>query len=159
MGPRSRVPGMRNALWMAAALLIGLGAAVPAQGPRGGPGGPPRMPPGGPGAGLPPAFMRVNLTKEQQTQVRSLFEQRRANGEALRTELHGVQRELIAAIYVAAPDDANVSELTARLAELQRLALDADVALQLQVAALLTDDQRRQVTDGERRSPGEAPGP
>ena len=69
-----------------------------------------------------------------------------------------LQEQLAGAIYGSAAADADgVAQIVTRLSELQKAALEADIALQTKVAALLTEAQRQQVIAQASLRPG-APG-
>ncbi len=127
---------------IAATLILGAVALVSAQGPQGRPG--PRGGPGGPG-GLPPGLMRINLTEQQKSELRTLVEQDRDARKPQFEQVRTLRQQLNAAVFSGAPDQQQLSALTAQLADLQRQALEADVALQVRIAALLTDEQRQQI--------------
>jgi Spy/CpxP family protein refolding chaperone len=146
--------------WAVLAVCLGLAVNVAAQAPVGagpvgqrGPGGPPPGGPGGPG-GLPPLFMRIALTEAQQTQIKALLDEQR---EARRTDMderRTLQEQLASAIYGSTADVDGVQQIVTRLSELQKAALEADVALQTKVATLLTEEQRQQVIAQASLRPG-----
>jgi periplasmic protein CpxP/Spy len=145
----------RLSVWKIAGVIV-VGAclswavAVSAQGPQGRQG---RMPPGGPGGpgGIPPGLMRVNLTDQQKADLKTLVDQDREARKASMDELRTARQQLTAAIF--GTDTQQVPTVTAHVADLQRQAFEADVALQVKIAALLTDEQKQQILTA--RGPGE----
>lgn len=138
---RNRKTWKKGAAVVVAGMLMSSVALVSAQGPRGRP-----IPPGagGPGA-LPPGLMRINLTEQQKTELRTPIEQDRQSRKAQFEQVRTLRQQLNAAVFGGTADMQQLSELTAQLADLQRQALEADIALQVRIAALLTDEQRQQV--------------
>lgn len=149
-----RVRDIRSAgtAWVVAGVLLGFVAHAAAQGPMGERG--PMGPPPGAGGGLPPIFMRADLSEEQRTQIRALVTEQRDAHRAEFEERRTVQHQLTAAIYGAGADAEQVSQLVTRLAELQKQALEEDAALQTKIAALLTEQQRQQIVEREGQGPG-----
>jgi Spy/CpxP family protein refolding chaperone len=109
--------------------------------------------PGGPG-GLPPIFLRVELTEPQRTQIKALVDEQRESRRAHMEERRTLQQQLTSAIYGTGTDADSLASIVTKLAELQKQALDADVALQTRIAALLTDEQRQQIVAQEAARPG-----
>jgi Spy/CpxP family protein refolding chaperone len=141
------------------AVMLGLGGNATAQTAVGqrGPGGPPPGGPGGPGGfgGLPPLFMRIELTESQRTQVKALLDEQREARRADLEERRTLHEQLASAIYGSTAADADgVPQIVTRLSELQKAALEADIALQTKVAALLTEEQRQQVVQQASLRPG-----
>jgi protein CpxP len=134
----------KGSLWIVAAVLLGLAVSSAAQGPIGprGPGAP--RGPMGPG-GLPPILLGVELTDQQRTQIKALLDEQRESRRSEMEERRTLQQQLTAAIYGTGTDEDSLAAIVTRLAELQKQALDADIALQTKLAALLTDAQRQQI--------------
>lgn len=149
---RSRKTWIKSAALVVASVLVGAVAMVSAQGPQGRPG---RVPPGGPGGpgGLPPGLMQINLTDPQRTDLRTLVEQDRESRKAALEQLRTVRQQLTVAVFGSPADTQQVSDLTAQLADLQRQGLEADIALQVKVAALLTDEQRQRIVTARAPRP------
>jgi Spy/CpxP family protein refolding chaperone len=138
----------RGQWWIVIGVLLGLAVNAAAQGPIGaggrGPIGPPPGP-GGPGAGLPPIFLRIDLTDQQRTQIKAILDEQRESRRAELEERRTLQQQLTAGIYGSGADADALAAIVAKLADLQKQALDADVVLQTKIAALLTDEQRQQI--------------
>jgi Spy/CpxP family protein refolding chaperone len=144
---------------VALALVMGLAmpAAVEAQGASGQmpPGGPRGMGPGGPGAQGGPgmggpggglrAVMQLDLTDQQRTEIRQIMQEQRQAGQELQAQVRQTQQQLMAAIYGGSQESGSAAEIVARLAELQKQVLEADVTVQQRVAQLLTDEQKQQL--------------
>ncbi len=91
--------------------------------------------------------MRINLTEQQKTELRTLVEQDRESRKGQFEQVRTLRQQLNAAVFGGTADTQQLSDLTAQLADLQRQALEADVALQVKIAALLTDEQRQQIVN------------
>jgi Spy/CpxP family protein refolding chaperone len=144
--------------WAAVVFLLVLTAMAGAQ-PSGPPGqmGPGQMPPGGRGMMPPPgmgpgggpgwqgAIMRLDLTDQQRSDIMALFDGQRESERSRREATRKTQQALAAAVFASSPDATASAYLVQQLADQQRLALEADVALQQRVAALLTEEQRAQL--------------
>jgi Spy/CpxP family protein refolding chaperone len=110
------------------------------------------MGPGGPGPfGM---LQRLNLTDEQQTQIRALLDERK-NAQSDQKGMD-LQKQLHEAIFADTPDTAKIDELKAAITAAQATALNEHVALQLKIAQILTPDQRQQARQfqGRRGGPG-----
>lgn len=150
------------------ALVFGMAVTAVAQGqtgaaqmPRGGPRG---MGPGGPGG--PPMgggpmrlLMQLDLTDAQRASIRQLMEAQRQSGQSVQLEMRQAQQQLVAAIYGGTQENGGAQEIAARIAELQKQMLEADVKLQESVAPLLTDEQRQQLILLARQGPPSPPPP
>jgi Spy/CpxP family protein refolding chaperone len=147
----------RNPFTIAACLAFGFVVAT-AMAASAQPGGMPgqmgqgQMPPGGRGQMPPPgmgggpmwqgAVMRLDLTEAQRADIKSLIDTQRESNRALREQARALHEQLATAIYGASPDSASTSDLVQKLADANRQMLEADVALQQRVSALLTEAQR-----------------
>jgi Spy/CpxP family protein refolding chaperone len=109
--------------------------------------------------GLGPAELgQLGLSDDQQTQIKTLLDQQRDERRGSMDEARAVQQQLGTAIFgAAAADTAQLTELTTKLADLQRQGLEAEVAMQVKIAAVLTDTQRQQLL--AMRAAREAAGP
>ncbi len=135
----------RAALAFALAALVGtaafaLGQNPPAQRPhaawQGGPGG--RGPMG--------MFQHLNLTDDQKTKIQTLFEQQRQSHQGEMQKLRDLQQQLKNTIFAdGGPGD--TSGLQQQIATLQAQFENDRIALEKQVASVLTADQRKQVRD------------
>jgi periplasmic protein CpxP/Spy len=153
---RIRDLGGLGAVCVVLGVLMGLAVTASAQGPGGGPMGArgPQGPPPGAGGGLPPVFLRVELTDQQRTQIKALVDEQREARRAELDERRTLHLQLTTAIYGTTTTDAEtVAQIVTRLGELQKLALDADLTLQTKIAALLTDQQRQQIVEQESSRP------
>jgi Spy/CpxP family protein refolding chaperone len=116
--------------------------------------------PGGRGMREPMPFAQLNLSADQKTQARSIFEKHREAGQATMEQLRTARESLRSAIYGSAtPDTARIEDLTNQVAELEAKALRARIATEIEVASILTDEQRQQMASmrppGPRRGPRE----
>lgn len=140
-------------------LAVGISTAV-AQGPGGrGPGqgrgfgGPGRGGPGGPGGPFP-VLRQLNLTDAQRDQVKALVEeqQKQNDGSAVR-KVGELQRALQAAIFADAPDNGQIDQLRASIAEAEAAALASRIDLQIKIAQILTPEQRQQARESIGKRP------
>jgi Spy/CpxP family protein refolding chaperone len=148
----------RAALALALAGIVATGAIAFAQNPP----APPQRRPGammgrgGGFAGPGPMGMlqHLNLTDDQRSKVQSLMEQQRQAQQAEMQKMTDLQQQLKNAIFAdSGPGD--TAALQQQIAGLQaQLEIDR-VALEKQIAAILTADQRKQVRD----APGPGLGP
>jgi Spy/CpxP family protein refolding chaperone len=148
----------RPVLLTIAALVIAAAASVSAiaQPPQGFGRGPERgMGPGGPGFGM---LQRLDLNEEQRTQIRSILDQRKQA--AADREGPQLQKQLREALFADTPDTAKIEELKAALTAAHAAALNEHVALHLQIAHILTPEQRQKARELEGgRSGRGGPGP
>jgi len=141
------------AAWMAIGFIVAVAASAFAQ-PGGMPGqmGQGQMPPGGRGQMPPPgmgggpmwqgAVMRLDLADAQRNDIRSLLDAQRESNRTLREGVRALHEQLATAVYGVNPDTASIPDIVQKLTEANRQALEADVALQQKVSALLTEAQR-----------------
>lgn len=103
---------------------------------RGGPAGP-----GGPGA---PGFMLggLNLSDDQQAQVKAAVEADRSANKDLRKAAGDAHQALRAAILGANANSGDIASLQAKVAASEQARLAADVKLQTTIAGILTPEQR-----------------
>ncbi len=144
----------RFAILAAAALVIAtVGSVSVVAHPQGfGRGQGRGMGPGGPGPmGM---LQRLDLTGEQKTQIKTLLDQRKNDGPD--QKLMDLQKQLHDAIFADTPDTAKINELKTAITAAEAAALNARVALQLQIAQVLTPEQRQQAREfqGRRGGPG-----
>jgi Spy/CpxP family protein refolding chaperone len=131
-----RRPAQALVLAVAAVGLVAVSAAArqPAQA------GQPR------GMRAPMLFAQLDLTTEQQAQIKTIFTEQRSAGESNREALRAAHDELRAAMFGSAtPDTGSIDALVSRIAELEADMLRARVATELKVSAILTDEQRQQL--------------
>jgi Spy/CpxP family protein refolding chaperone len=112
----------------------------------------------GRGMGLGPGLARLNLTEQQREQIHAIRQEARSSSEAPETNVGALQRELRAAIFADTPDHAKIDQLKASIAEAQASALDARIAVDLKIAAVLTPEQRAQARELPARGPGRGQG-
>ena len=112
---------------------------------------PPGMRPGGPGWQM--ALMRLELSEPQRTAVKQLLDESREADPTAMEQVRAVQQQLATAIYTSAPDPSAIAALVAQLGETQRPILEADVALQQKVSAVLTEQQRAQLLELLKQPP------
>ncbi len=137
----------RIALALALTAIVVTGAFALGQNP------PPQRPhrgtawQGGPGRpGGMGMLQHLNLTDDQKSRIQSLFEQQRQAHQTERQKLIDLQQELKNAIFAdAGPGD--TAGLQQQIATLQAQLENDRIALEKQVAGILTPDQRKQVRD------------
>ena len=101
-----------------------------------------------------PAVMQ-ELTEEQRGQVRAILQEQREGREAPPAHAklrHALQLELLADV----PNDLRIEELKAQIAAAQAQGLDRHVAIQKQIAQVLTVEQRAKAR--ERLADGRSQG-
>jgi Spy/CpxP family protein refolding chaperone len=144
---------MKRTIWSAALAMVVAGAvaipviAQPAQGGR--------------GQGRGPAFDRavpllrgLNLTEAQREQIRSITEAQRT-GDNPRRNVMDLQRQLHAALFAEAPDQAKIDELKNSIAAARAAELTARIDLQSRIAQVLTPEQRAQAREALAKGPGQ----
>ncbi len=100
---------------------------------------------GGQGPGPMAMLRHLNLTDTQRTQIQSFMQQHRQADQADMQKLRTLQQQLKNAIFADSPAD--TSALQDQIASLQAK-LQADrIAMERQIAGVLTADQRKQVRD------------
>lgn len=109
----------------------------------------------GPGRGGPmrgfgrgmggPMFAGLELTEEQRTKIADIHRGERDAAGPMADELGVARRALHRATFADARDDAEIAKLTATIANLEKQLLDRQVKTQLEVAGVLTAEQREQV--------------
>lgn len=144
------------ALSLAAALVV-----IPAQAQGRGPGGGPGVRGRGPVPGLAlGGLQRLNLTDAQRDQIKELVRTHR-QGDQSGAKLADLNRQLRAAVLADTPDLAQIEHLKSDIAAAQSAALAARIDLEMQVAQVLTPEQRAQARDlrPAQRGPRPAPAP
>jgi Spy/CpxP family protein refolding chaperone len=143
----------------------GMFAHAPRQGGRG-PGGFAQAPGRGPGRGGPgrggpgwfggPMLAALDLTDDQRTKVQAIHRSGREAGGPISGELVVAQRALQRATFAESRDDAEITKLTSTIANLDKQLLDLRVKTDIEVAAVLTPEQREKVRTAEGRGRGRA---
>lgn len=105
-------------------------------------------------------FAQLNLTQEQRTRVQAIVQQHREADKATLEQLRTAHEALRAAVFASAtPDTSKIEELTNQVAELEAAALRARIATEVEVASVLTAEQRQKMASmpgpGRRRGPRE----
>ena len=94
----------------------------------------------------------LDLTADQQTQVKQLMESERDASRQSRQALGEARQALHAAIFGSPGDSAAVAALQARVVAAEQAQLNREVQLQLTLAGILTPEQRAKVL--ARKGPG-----
>jgi periplasmic protein CpxP/Spy len=145
-------------VWMslvvALVAIVGLTiGTISAQGPDGRRDGQPAMGQGrGPGRGAGPVLHGLDLTDAQREQVRSILEANRPDAASV-SKAAELQRELRAAVFADAPDQAKIDQLKAALSESHAAALSARIETELKIAQVLTAEQRAKARELPARGP------
>jgi Spy/CpxP family protein refolding chaperone len=128
---------------------------ISAQGGRG-PGGrgPGRGGRGGPGRLGGPMLEALDLTDDQRTKIQELHRSSREAGRTIAEELAQAQRSLHLATFAASRDDGEIAKLTSTIGNLEKQMLDLRVKTDLEIAAVLTAEQREKVRTAEGRGRG-----
>ncbi len=120
----------------------------------GGPGGP-----GGPmfgrrGGGPGMMLAGLNLSADQQAQIKTLFESERDSRQAGMRALADARQALHAAVFANAVDAGAVAALQAKVIAAEQAQLAARVQTELTLAGILTPDQRAKLLARGGRGPG-----
>ena len=138
-----------------ATVAVGMVAVGNAAARQEGPRGPDR---GGPGMRGPRPFAQLNLSDEQRTKVRAIVQKHRDADRSTMEQLRAARQSLRAAIFSSStPDTAELEQLTSQIADLQAQLLKARTAAQLEVASVLTVEQRQKMASLPQRRPGRRP--
>jgi periplasmic protein CpxP/Spy len=115
---------------------------------RPGPGGPGRR-----GGGPMLALRGLDLTEEQRTRIKAIHDAERESqpGPPADGALH---RQLQEAIFAEAPDAGKIGELQQQLVQAESARLSKRIAIEQQIAQILTAEQRAQVRERLVRRPG-----
>ena len=103
-----------------------------------------------------PILRQLNLTDAQREQIKALTDEHRAQDDTQSParKLVELQRTLEAAVFADTPDNAQIEQLRASIAEAEAATLAARVDLQLKIAQILTPEQRKQARELMDRRPG-----
>jgi len=129
----------------AAGLALLVGGVSFAQNPPPGPPGPRFGRQMGPMAGPMGLFRGLNLTQAQRDQLKSLADARRERGAGAAQKVRELNQALQDEVFADAPDQGKIEQLKIDLSLAQKQALDERVAAELEVAAVLTPEQRQQL--------------
>jgi Spy/CpxP family protein refolding chaperone len=112
---------------------------------------------GGPGGPLP-ILRQLSLTEAQRAQIKALTDEQRAqnDGQSPARKFVELQRALEAAVFADTPDNAQIDQLRAGIAEAEAGRLAARVELQLKIAQILTPEQRKLARELSDRRTGRA---
>ena len=142
---------MKRTIWSAVLAMVVAGAvAIPviAQPPQGGR-GPGR---GAAFVGALPLLRGLNLTEAQREQIRSITEAQRT-GENPRRNVMDLERQLQAALFAEAPDQAKIDELKNSITAARAAELTSRIDLQSRIAQVLTPEQRAQAREALGKAP------
>ena len=95
------------------------------------------------------ALRGLNLTDDQRAQIKAVLDEARPDGAAAPVrkvaELH---RSLRAAIFAEAPDQAQIDQLRAALAEARASAITKRIEVSSKISQILTPEQRQKMRGG-----------
>lgn len=124
----------------------GRGPGGAAQGPgRGGPGR------GGPGRFGGPMLEALDLSDDQRSKIQEIQRSSREAVGPVVEELATAQRALHLAAFADARDDGEIAKLTSTIANLEKQLLDQRVKTEIEIAGVLTAEQREKVRAGRGR--------
>ena len=116
------------------------------QGPgRGGPGR------GGPGRFGGPMLEALGLNDDQRAKIQEIQRSSREAGGPVMEELATARRALHLATFAESRDDGEIAKLTSTIANLEKQLLDQRVKTDLDIAGVLTTEQREKVRTGRGR--------
>jgi Spy/CpxP family protein refolding chaperone len=95
---------------------------------------------------------RLNLADDQKARIQTILQAEKATLTSLVGQLHSARQNLRAAIRASDANETSVRAASARVAE-----AEADLAVERmkiygKIAPILTEEQRRQISDGERHA-------
>ena len=124
----------------------GRGPAGGVQGPgRGGPGR------GGPGRFGGPMLEALDLSDDQRSKIQEIQRSSREAVGQVAVELATAQRALHLATFADSRDDGEIAKLTSTIANLEKQLLDQRVKTEIEIAGVLTTEQREKVRAGRGR--------
>jgi periplasmic protein CpxP/Spy len=142
------------------AAVLGLGAYTfaGAQGPQGrGPGGPGGFG-RGPGISAARLLRGLDLSEDQQAQLKALRESERGDRETPPAEFR-LQRQLEAELFADAPNGATLESIQQQLLQAHAARLGKQIAAEQKIAQILTAEQRARVRERLEQAPaGQARG-
>jgi Spy/CpxP family protein refolding chaperone len=102
-----------------------------------------------------PILRGLDLTDDQRQQIRTIGESARSNGGTLHQKLGDLQSQLQLAVFADTPDTQKIQELKGQIASAMAEELDARIAVETRMAAVLTPEQRAQARERvEKRGKG-----
>src|SRR5215203_1509312 len=127
-------------------------AGVPGDGPRQRGFGP------GPGRSGIAMLRGLDLTDEQKAAIKAIHDAGRPAQDGLPADA-GIRRQLDAELFAEAPDAQKIASLRQQLVQAQSQRLAHEIAVQQQVAQVLTPEQRASVRERLSQAPPEHRGP
>jgi Spy/CpxP family protein refolding chaperone len=95
------------------------------------------------------ALRGLNLTDDQRAQVKAVLDEARPQGtDAPARKVAELQRSLRAAIFAETPDQTQIDQLRAALADAQASAIAKRIEISSKIAQLLTPEQRQKMRRG-----------
>ena len=131
-----------------AGLALVAGGVSFAQNPPPGPPGPRFGRQAGTPAGPMGRFRGLDLTQAQRDQLKALAAARRERGAPAGAQVRELTQALQTELFADAPDQGRIEQLKIDLSLAQKQALDERVAAELEMAAILTPEQRQRLRDG-----------
>jgi len=131
-----------------AGLALVAGGVSFAQNAPPGPPGPRFGRQAGPMAGPMGRFRGLDLTQAQRDQLKALADARRERGAPAAGKVRELSQALQAELFADAPDQGRIEQLKIDLNLAQKQALDDRVAAELEMAAILTPEQRQRLREG-----------
>jgi len=135
------------------ALVVG-GASFAQTTPPGPPGPRVGRQVAGPAAGPMRRLRGLNLSQAQRDQLKALADARRERGAPAAAKVRELNQALQTELFSDAPDQGKIEQLKTDLNLAQRQALDERVAAELEMAAILTPEQRQQLREGRAAAAG-----
>ena len=97
------------------------------------------------------ALRGLNLTDDQQAQIKAVLDEARPDrADAAGRKVAELRRSLRAAIFSENPDQAQIEQLRAALAEAQASAIARRVEVASKISQILTPEQRQKMQQGRR---------
>lgn len=99
------------------------------------------------GMRAPIPLQQLNLSADQKARIEAIFDRHREADQATLQEVRTARESLRKAIYGSAtPDGAQIEQLTTQVAALEAKLLRSRIATEVEVATVLTDEQREQMS-------------
>ena len=143
---RRHVFGLAFAAALVGVVAVGVSLA---QNPPPGPPGPAFARQGGPPSAWRGLLRGLDLTQAQRDQLRALAESEREQRVALAERLRELNQALETALFADVPDQGTIGQLKTDLSLAHQQSLEARIAAQLQVAQVLTPEQRQKVREAQ----------
>jgi Spy/CpxP family protein refolding chaperone len=108
--------------------------------------------PGGPGRGPMPALRGLDLSDDQRARIKAIHDAERETASGPQAD-GGLHRQLQEAVFADTPDAEKIAALQQQVVQAQSARLSKRIAIEQQIAQILTAEQRAQVRERLSRQP------